>query len=66
MVEGSSKVLLRALALTDIVDSTRITEALGDVRAAEAFARHDNSQLTTASFTDIELTGLAVDAPTPE
>ncbi len=31
----------RALLLTDVVDSTRLTEALGDVRMSEVWATHD-------------------------
>jgi predicted ATPase/class 3 adenylate cyclase len=31
----------RALLLTDLVDSTRLVERLGDARAAEVFAAHD-------------------------
>jgi len=31
----------RALLFTDVVDSTRLTERLGDVRAAELWAAHD-------------------------
>jgi predicted ATPase/class 3 adenylate cyclase/Tfp pilus assembly protein PilF len=32
---------IRALLLTDLVDSTRLVETLGDARAAEIFAAHD-------------------------
>jgi len=32
---------IRALLLTDLVDSTKLVEAMGDVRAAELFAAHD-------------------------
>lgn len=31
----------RALLLTDVVDSTRLAEALGDQRTAEVWAAHD-------------------------
>lgn len=33
----------RALLLTDLVDSTRLVERLGDTRAAEVFAAHDRA-----------------------
>lgn len=33
--------VIRTLLLTDLVDSTRLVHALGDVRAAEVLARHD-------------------------
>jgi uncharacterized membrane protein len=32
-----------ALLLTDVVDSTKLAEALGDARMAEVWARHDTS-----------------------
>ena len=32
---------LKALLVTDLVDSTKLTEDLGDVRMAEIFRRHD-------------------------
>src|ERR1039457_1013879 len=31
----------RTLRLTDVVDSTRLTQALGDARAAQLWAAHD-------------------------
>jgi predicted ATPase/class 3 adenylate cyclase len=34
---------IRALLLTDLVDSTRLVETLGDARAAEVFAAHDRA-----------------------
>jgi len=33
--------VVRTLLLTDVVDSTKLVEQLGDVRAAEVWARHD-------------------------
>jgi eukaryotic-like serine/threonine-protein kinase len=36
-----SSPLLRTLLASDLVDSTRLLERLGDQRAAELFARHD-------------------------
>jgi class 3 adenylate cyclase len=36
-----TKPVLRALLVTDLVDSTWLVEQLGDLRAAELFARHD-------------------------
>ncbi|MFN7972979.1 MAG: protein kinase [Acidobacteriota bacterium] len=38
---SGSRASLRTLLFTDLVDSTRLIERLGDARAAEVFARHD-------------------------
>ncbi|MEM6925513.1 MAG: tetratricopeptide repeat protein [Myxococcota bacterium] len=37
---------VRALLLTDVVDSTRLTESLGDARMAEVWAAHDQAART--------------------
>ena len=41
MAEPSPTEVLRTLVISDLVASTALTEKLGDVRAAEVFARHD-------------------------
>jgi len=38
---GSSSAVLRTLLVTDLVDSTKLLEKLGDQRAFEIFGRHD-------------------------
>ncbi len=38
---GARGSVIRVLVLTDLVDSTRLVESLGDVRMAELSARHD-------------------------
>ena len=40
--ENSGIVTLTTLLLTDLVDSTRLVETLGDERASEVWARHDH------------------------
>lgn len=40
-VESRVQAAIRTLLLTDLVDSTKLVESLGDQRAAELFARHD-------------------------
>ena len=39
--ESRVETVVRTLVLTDLVDSTRLVESLGDLRSAEVFARHD-------------------------
>ncbi len=34
---------VRALLLTDVVDSTKLVESLGEERAAEVWAAHDTA-----------------------
>lgn len=38
-----AQTVVRTLVLTDLVDSTRLVENLGDARSAEVFARHDRT-----------------------
>ncbi|MCP3963833.1 MAG: protein kinase [bacterium] len=40
--DPSGTVTLTTLLLTDLVDSTRLVETLGDEKASEVWARHDN------------------------
>src|SRR5215831_18004319 len=41
MIVAGNLMSARALLFTDVVDSTRVAEHLGDVRAAEAWVEHD-------------------------
>ncbi|WP_170115571.1 tetratricopeptide repeat protein [Melittangium boletus] len=38
---GEPSVVIRTVLLLDLIDSTRLVETIGDTRAAELFARHD-------------------------
>lgn len=40
-VESDARTVVRTLVLTDLIDSTRLVESLGDQRTSEIFARHD-------------------------
>ncbi len=54
--EGEIETVVRALLFTDLVDSTRMVESLGDARAAEISARHDRvARDLMANYSGLEI-----------